>query len=819
MVIPEDTDAIVYAAWAMDKNKNGIPDYSETPVSIIYDKNGGDGEVPDTITGVLPGAAYPLETAPNLTKNGNIFAGWSMSVPSGVINKTGSEAIIKSLVTSPFTVPATSEDVKLYAVYAADTNNNGKSDYCEDALHVEYYINDGQVRDGYTVDSSGMFYICNDYHHPGENATLLAVEYGSTMICRENAVLIGWSSEPRKTLVMSEDEAGGLLITSVNLTSAAANAKVYALWAVDANNNGIADYMELTLNHTYHPNQFLSNSSGSTLESGEYLKIEKPVPTHGVGILPGTSVELAANDYLGTADLVDSEGNVKGHYIQVGWSAYTHGACDSQKDYDDWVIAGDANGYTEDGKYYRVIYDTRFQNAFAVWAPYKNENNTPDFLEPKYTVTLNLNGGTAGRDYQSKTTLDENAEFTFPADPTKAGHIFKGWSAEGDGRLYKAGDTITVTANVTYTALYDPITHTVTLDINGGTAGSDFAAENTVNDGESFTFPADPTKEDYIFLGWSTKGDKNLYKAGDTVTVNADVTYVAQYKAIHTVTLDLNGGTAGDGFEEITTVNEGDSFTFPADPTKAGYKFLGWSAEGDENLYKAGDTVTVTADITYVAQYEKTEPTPDDKYTVRYDTNGGYGTAPSDEIYSKGDKVELVSTEEARKNLTLYGAVLIGWSLERHEGIIQSQEEENSVKLITEIESIDADTTVYAVWAVDENENGIPDYDETPEETTGPEETTPEETTPEETTPEETTPEETTSTAEESTIPPEETTPDTTGDEDVSESDDYDTNADGDGEKNMNTGVPFGSAVMMCALSSLAAAVAARKKKNGRNDK
>ena len=90
---------------------------------------------------------------------------------------------------------------------------------------------------------------------------------------------------------------------------------------------------------------------------------------------------------------------------------------------------------------------------------------------------------------------------------------------------------------------------------------------------------------------------------------------------------------------------------------------------------------------------------------------------------------------------------------------------------------------------------------------------------PEETTPEETTSEETTASSEESTVLSEETTPDTTDDEEVSENDGYNTNVDGDGDKNMNTGVPFGSAIMMCALSSLAVAVAVRKKKNGRNDK
>ena len=108
-----------------------------------------------------------------------------------------------------------------------------------------------------------------------------------------------------------------------------------------------------------------------------------------------------------------------------------------------------------------------------------------------------------------------------------------------------------------------------------------------------------------------------------------------------------------------------------------------------------------------------------------------------------------------------------------------------------------------------------PSENTTSEDTSAPEQTTG----PEETTPEETTSEATTASSEESTVPSEETTPDTTDSEEVSENDGYNTNVDGDGDKNMNTGVPFGSAIMMCALSSLAVAVAVRKKKNGRNDK
>ncbi len=652
--IPDNADAVVYAVWAMDKNRNGIPDYLDTHVSVIFHENGGTGKVPEALTDVLPGAAYPLETAPELKKGENIFAGWSQTVWNDVItDETTSKAIIGSLATSPYTVPSVGGDVDLYAVYAQDLDDNGNPDYCEDALHVEYYINGGKVYEGYTVDGSGMFYMCSDYHKAGDDVDLLALEHGSMMICRDNAVLIGWSSEPCKEPITSVDREKDLLIKTINLTSAMANGKVYALWAEDLNNNSIADYYETTLTHTYHRNMYLSSNNASTLSAGEYLDIALAEPMHQTGILPGTGVELAANDYFGTAELKNKDGEVKGHYVQVGWSGYSHGACTSKKDYDNWVIAGDANGYTEDGKYYRIIHDARFQNAYAVWATDENENGKPDYIELYYNITLNEDGGTVGDDFENVYALLAGETFTFPTDPVKAGYTFLGWSADGGKTLYKSGESFEVYADAEYTAIYEDNTHTVTLELDGGTAGSDFAADNKVNDGESFTFPADPTKDGYTFLGWSADGDENLYKAGDTVTVNADVTYTAQYeRTVYTVTLELNGGIAGTDYQAKNEVGEGDSFTFPEDPTKAGYTFLGWSVGGESTLYKAGDTVTVNSDVTYTAQYEEI------LYTVTLDVNGGTAGADFEESTTVKENGTFTFPEDPTKT----GYTFLGWN-------------------------------------------------------------------------------------------------------------------------------------------------------------
>ena len=67
----------------------------------------------------------------------------------------------------------------------------------------------------------------------------------------------------------------------------------------------------------------------------------------------------------------------------------------------------------------------------------------------------------------------------------------------------------------------------------------------------------------------------------------------------HTVSFDLSGGTGTIPAQEIP---HGEKATKPEDPTRAGYKFLGWYL-GDEEWAFVG--FPVTEDVTLVAKWEK----------------------------------------------------------------------------------------------------------------------------------------------------------------------------------------------------------------------
>ena len=92
------------------------------------------------------------------------------------------------------------------------------------------------------------------------------------------------------------------------------------------------------------------------------------------------------------------------------------------------------------------------------------------------------------------------------------------------------------------------------------------------------------------------------------VAVNVDgeeplkgaLSLVASYKAIPVrIEIDANGGEGGSGSQ---TVHKGTNITLEA-PTKEGHLFKGW--KDGEKVYREGETLTVTGDMTLTAEWKK----------------------------------------------------------------------------------------------------------------------------------------------------------------------------------------------------------------------
>ena len=214
-------------------------------------------------------------------------------------------------------------------------------------------------------------------------------------------------------------------------------------------------------------------------------------------------------------------------------------------------------------------------------------------------IEIDVNGGVGGSGSQ---TVQKGKTVTLEA-PTKEGHLFTGWKDEKVNSYPAGADgkvNITVTEDMTLTAEWKKLPSAlvrIEIDANGGVGGS---GSQTVQKGTTVTLEA-PTKEGHLFTGW--KDEKgNSYPAGAdgkvNITVNEDMKLTAVWEArTFTVTYVLL-----DGKTRTETVAYGQKLTLGEEP-RTGYTFVGW--KDGEKMYHAGETITVTEDMTLTAEWEK----------------------------------------------------------------------------------------------------------------------------------------------------------------------------------------------------------------------
>ena len=195
----------------------------------------------------------------------------------------------------------------------------------------------------------------------------------------------------------------------------------------------------------------------------------------------------------------------------------------------------------------------------------------------QYTITFDTDGGSE----IAPIVLDFGADVTVPADPTKVGYTFNGWDVEIP--------TTMPAENVTVKALWTLNTYTVIFNADNNTLNKNVL----VNHGATVEAIADPVMTGYIFEGWFI-GD-NKYDFATPVT--GELTLTAKWtKITYTVTVDTANGA------EATTqvVDFGGVAVLPEGLTKPGFKFVGWTLNGE--AYDV--TAVVTGDITIVAAWE-----------------------------------------------------------------------------------------------------------------------------------------------------------------------------------------------------------------------
>lgn len=177
----------------------------------------------------------------------------------------------------------------------------------------------------------------------------------------------------------------------------------------------------------------------------------------------------------------------------------------------------------------------------------------------------------------------------------------------------------------------------------------------------------------------------------------------------HTVTFKAENATLGEA--STTKVWHGDKLgdVIPTVTAAEGYRFTGNWTVGDKT-YTANQLkeLAISSDVTVKAEVKKL-------YSLSYDLNGGSGAAaPATSTHIEGEKVspDYTGTGNLKKGEK---TIFVGWSKEQIQNpLLEDATEEDIGKIISHDEHImpAQDVTLYAVYAVDANGNGKPDYND-----------------------------------------------------------------------------------------------------------
>ena len=242
-----------------------------------------------------------------------------------------------------------------------------------------------------------------------------------------------------------------------------------------------------------------------------------------------------------------------------------------------------------------------------------NLNYTANWSVDTYTISYDLDGGTAGAGQPADYTIETNT-FTLP-EPTKTGYTFKGWTGSNGTTPQK---TVTIdkgtTGDKSYLANWEVVTYTITYTLLGGTVTDEPTEYNVTTD--TFTLPT-PTKTGYSFDGWTgSNGTTPTTDVTVTKGTTGNLNYTAHWSTVdYTITYNMDGGTLSD---KPTSYNvETETFTLGT-PIRTGYTFKGWTgSNGTTPQTTVSVTQGSTGDKTYTANWEIID------YTITYTLGGG----------------------------------------------------------------------------------------------------------------------------------------------------------------------------------------------------
>ena len=336
--------------------------------------------------------------------------------------------------------------------------------------------------------------------------------------------------------------------------------------------------------------------------------------------------------------------------------------------------------------------DETYTYEFAGWTPEVEETVTANaeymatYTEKykEYTVTFKNEDGSviASKIYHYGETVEVPENPTKPEDETYT-YEFAGWDKE----------ITTVKGNTEYTATYINRykEYTVVFKQDNG----NIINSTVYHYGDKVNLPEEPVKEStieyvYTFAGWTPK-------VAETVTGNAEYTATYTEEKVKYSIIFYND----DGVTEVSKIEDytwGDSFVFPAAPTKAPteeiyYVFTAWNNLGVEEITSTEKRIKLVAEYReeyFVARVEATESLEGVSYLSLEEAIENAGSEERT-IRVLRDTQESVMIEDNQNiTLNLNGKTITGtknYAIKNYGTLIVTDETEEKSGKITDIVS------------------------------------------------------------------------------------------------------------------------------------
>ncbi len=188
-------------------------------------------------------------------------------------------------------------------------------------------------------------------------------------------------------------------------------------------------------------------------------------------------------------------------------------------------------------------------------------------------------------------------EITELITPLREGYNFVNWYDNAE----LTGDPITTVPILNVDVILYPkweakVYHTVTFDAAEGLPAP---AAQQVEEGLAATEPADPAKDDHLFLGWYLGEAEEAYDF--TTPVTGPITLTAKYRLLENLQVTFDLGYADAPAPTVVDVKEFAKVARPEDPLRDGYVFENWYVGEATDPYDFN--TAVTANLTLTARW------------------------------------------------------------------------------------------------------------------------------------------------------------------------------------------------------------------------